>query len=54
MMQTLLIVMLVLFIAFTAVTIMLTRYSGDLDRMEEDDETNISSGRPQADDRDDG
>ena len=50
-MQTLLIVMIVLFIAFTAVMIMLVRYSGDLDRMEDEDEADISSGRSQADDR---
>lgn len=54
MMQTLLLVMIVLFIAFTAVMVMLVRYSDDLDQMEDEDEANISSGRSQADDRHDG
>lgn len=52
MMQTLLIVLVVLFIAFTSVMVMLVRYSGDLDQMEDEDEADISSGRSQTDDRD--
>ena len=54
MMQALLLVMIVLFIAFTAVMVMLIRFSGDLDQMEDDNEEDISSGRAEADDRHDG
>lgn len=54
MMLTLLIVLAVLLVAFCGVMVMLVRYSGDLDQMEDEDETDISSGRAQTDDRHDG